>query len=382
MNWVDGMKMNKEHFEQTDSYIKDLARDVLALQLNDLNYGLCLPVETGSVSLNIKISIDPSKIIRVQLISCRAITSGGSRIEFGHNQSLKLNADSDKLLTEYHFDDTKDKLFYVIISTNIHARIPVGQPDAEETPPRFPFVSPEYQLQILPESQINISQIQYNSLIVGCLAYHSGKMRVIEDFIPPCTMVNCYPLLQESYFKLGNLLGETGKNIAITIDKIHGKSQSTSLVKSCLSLCNVVSDFVADNMGSYRWIIANQPPVYMLDCFLRLAYKISITLNNLPVKDKEELINYICEWVDEVPADINEKINKLIRAEYQHNDISTTLNIADEFMQMTHNIFLKLSQLDFIGKKKGERAFVQEKPVVTEQPPPDKGSKGWSFIAE
>ncbi len=32
--------------------------------------------------------------------------------------------------------------------------------------------------------------------------------------------------------------------------------------------------------------------------------------------------------------------------------------------------------------KKGERAFVQEKPVANEEPPSDKGSKGWSFIAE
>ncbi|MBL0341121.1 MAG: hypothetical protein IPP71_09455 [Bacteroidetes bacterium] len=320
--------------------------------MNDFNYGLCLPQEEGSASLNLKINIDPAKIIRVQLLSCRAITAGGSRIEFGMNQGLKLNTDTEKLIAEYHFEDSKEKLFYVLITANIQARIPAGLPDTEETPPRFPFVRADYQLQILPDSQINLDQPSANSLVIGCLSYQAGKMKVSDNFIPASMMVNCHPALQEFYFKTGNLLGETGKNIAIIIDKIHGKSQSTSLVKSCMTLCQSTSDYIADNLGSYRWILSNQPPVYMLDCFLRMAYKISMTLSNLPVKDKEELINYICEWVEETPNDINEKINRLIRSEYKHTDVSSTLVAAEEFIHMTHNVFFKLSQLDFIGKKK------------------------------
>ncbi len=384
VNWVDGMKINKEHFEQTDAYFKDLSRDSIALFLNDVNYGLCSPSAENSTSLNLKISIDPSKIIHAQLLHCRAVTPGGARIEFGMNQQLKVNAEESKLMADYHFDDTREKNFYVLLSVNPHAKIPVGQPDTEEIPPRFPFVTAEYQLQILPESQVSFSPPSYNSIIIGHLTFESGKMKQKENFIPPCMMVNCHPELLDAYFRLGNLLGETGKNVAVIVDKIHGKSQATSLVKSCMILCNEITDFVSDNLGSYRWIIANQPPVFMMDCFLRLAYKVSMTLSTLPVKDKEEMINYICEWIDEGPAEINDKINKLIRSEYQHYNIASTLSVVEDFMQMIHSIFFKLAQLDFIGKKKGERAFVQEKPVINEQPPQEKsgGSKGWSFIAE
>lgn len=59
--------------------------------------------------------------------------------------------------------------------------------------------------------------------------------------------------------------------------------------------------------------------------------------------------------------EINEKINKLIRSEYKHTDISETLLVADEFMQMVHNVFLKLAQLDFIGKKKGKGHLFRKK---------------------
>lgn len=383
VNWVDGMKINKDHFEQTDAHTKDLVRDAIALQLNDFNYGLIQPVEEGGTALNVKINIDPAKIIRVHLISCRAITPGGARIEFGLNPALKVNSETDKLIAEYGFEDSKEKNFYVLLSVNIHAKVVSGQPDADEIPPRYPFVSPEYSLQVLPESQINLTQLPPNGIIIGGLQYQAGKMKVVDRYIPPCTTVKSFNLLHDDYFKLGNLLGETGKNIAVIVDKIHGKSQATSLVKSCLTLCNSVADFIAGDLGSYRWMRSSQPPVFMLDCFLRLAYKISVTLSNLPVKDKEELINYICEWMEESPADVTEKINRLIKTEYQHNNIAAALDAADEFMQLIHAMFNKLAQLDFIGKKKGERAFVQEKPANEPEPPlAEKKKSGWSFMAE
>lgn len=383
VNWVDGMKINKDHFEQTDAYTKELVRDAIALQLNDFNYGLCLPVEEGGTALNVKINVDPAKIIRVHLISCRAITQGGSRIEFGLNPSLKINAETEKLTAEFGFEDSKEKNFYVLLSVNIHAKVVSGQPDADEIPPRYPYISPEYSLQVLPESQINLFQVPANAIIVGCLQYQAGKMKVMDNYIPPCTTVKSFSLLLDTYFKLGNLLGETGKNIAVVVDKIHSKSQTTSLVKSCLTLCNQVADFISGDLGSYRWMRASQPPVFMLDCFLRLAYKISVTLSNLPVKDKEELINYICEWMEESPAGVNEKINRLIKTEYQHNNIADTVDAVDEFMQLVHAMFSKLAQLDFIGKKKGERAFVQEKTANEPEPPlVEKKKSGWSFMAD
>lgn len=382
VNWVDGMKINKDHFEQSDAFTRDIVRDGVALFLNDYNYGLCPSVDGQSAPLNIKIAIDPAKIIRVQLFSCRAITPSGARIELGAGLPMKANTEIDKLQAEYHFEDSKEKNFYVLLFVNPEIRIPAGQPPAEEIPPRFPFVNSEYRLQILPESQISFTSPVQDAIIIGNLTLQAGKMKVDENYIPSVTRVSNYPILLENYFKLGNLMGETGKNIGTILEKIHSKSQTTSLVKSCTTVCLQVTDFIADNMGTYRWILSNQPPIFMLDCFLRLAYKFSTTLSSMPVKDKEELINYICEWVDETPSSIQEKTTGMIKSEYDHTRIADTLNKADEFMQMIHNIFMKLAQLDFIGKKKGERAFVQEKTVVVEPPVEDQSKKGWSFLAE
>lgn len=383
VNWIDGMKINKDHFEQLDNYFTERLRDAYAINLNSLNYGICYSDDALFKSLNVKVSIDPAKIIRVQLLSCRAITAGGCRIEYGNPSGLKANFEQDKLQAEYYFDDSREKNFYILLSVNIHARSPVGQPDANETPARQPFIGPSYQLQILPETQIDAGNPPDNALIIGQLTFANGKMKLVENFIPASTIVKSSPVMYDEYFKLGNYLGETQNNIYTIFEKIHGKSQSTSLVKSCSILCNDVAGFIANDLGSYRWVIAEQPPVYLFNTFLRLAYRMTVTLQTMPVKDKEELINYICEWVEESPAQVTEKIKNLIKFEYRHTSINDALEVTTEFMVMVYGIFNKLAQLDFIGKKKGERAFVQEKKVDEVAPIQEtKKSGGFSFLAE
>jgi len=80
----------------------------------------------------------------------------------------------------------------------------------------------------------------------------------------------------------------------------------------------------------------------------------------------------------------------MIRTEYNHNDIAATLENANNFMQLSHKIFGKLAQLDFIGKRKGEGAFVQERKVEEkkntlnndENTPSKNKRSGWSFMEE
>ncbi len=389
VNWVDGMKINKDHLLLTDKHFTETTRDAIALQLNDFNYGLCPPHEEGVSNFNISLSVDDSKVIRAVLKSCRAVTPGGYRMEYGYQKPIKANEDTAQLTSETDFDDNKVNTFYVLLHIS-NRQIPFGQPDSDETPPRIPYLASEYTLQIVPESQVNLQDSLGNALLVGKFKRVSGKMKVDESFIPPCTMVRCFPKLADDYYHLGNLLGETAKNISVIISKIQEKSQSTTLVKSCMVLCDEASDYVAVTLGDYRWLYANMPPIYFLSVFLKFAYRINTSLGNLSVKDREELLNYICEWIEENTSDVSDIISKMIRTEYNHNDIAATLENANNFMQLSHKIFGKLAQLDFIGKRKGEGAFVQERKVEEkkntlnndENTPSKNKRSGWSFMEE
>lgn len=382
VNWVDGMKITKEHLIQQENYFTDALRDAAASQLNNINYGLISPISEIGRSINLKISVDPSKIIKVNLSECHAITRGGARIEIAQGGNLKNSSDEDKLAADYDFSDTKEKAFYVVLTVNLFARLPYGQPEADEVPPRYPFVAPQYTLDILPESQVNdLTQSQY-LLIIGKLRINSGRMQVVDRFIPPCTLASSHSVLHEAYYNLGNQLGETANLNTSIVQKANAKSSASSLVKSFLILSEKVADFLTNELGRYRWIVGDMPPAYTIEPFVRFAYLIKICLDRLPPKDKEELISYFSEWMEMSAAEIMDKVTAIIKSEYNHNDILDSLTKAEDFMLMIHTLFTKLNSLDFIGKKKGERAFVQERTFeeVREEEPENKSKKKWGNL--
>ncbi|MEO8088298.1 MAG: hypothetical protein ABI763_15865 [Bacteroidota bacterium] len=372
VNWQDGMKISKDHLIQQESFFIECLRDVTSAQISAQNYGLLsLNNETGK-SINLKVTVDPAKIIRAHLLECHAINAAGERIEIS----------GSKLTADYDYSESKEKNFYVSISVNLFARVPVGSPAPNEEPARQPFCEPSYQLGIHPESQI--SNRENTLLIIGKLQTTDGRLQVIDDFIPPSTAVKNFHLLLEKYYLLGNQLGETANLNLSIVQKIHAKSQATSLVKSFMILSEKISDFLAGNLARFMGIISELPPVYLIENFIRFAYMIRFTLERMPPKDKEELLTYFSEWTDMTVPQINERISVMLRIEYRHDDILQSLSKAEEFMIMVHTIFSRLNALDFIGKKKGGGAFVTELPAdqAKQEVKPQDQKKGWSFLAD
>ncbi len=372
VNWVDGMKISKEHLIHQESFLIERIRDASSATINNLNYGLLSAGHDGGKSLNVKITVDPAKIIKAHLLECNAINTAGERITIAGG---KLTADLD-------YSTSKEKTFYVTISVNLFARKATGSPDANEEPARLPYCEPSYQLEILPESQL--SGAENFLLIIGKLHTTDGRLQVIDDFIPPSSAVKNFPLLLEKYYLLGNQLGETANLNLSIVQKIHAKSQATSIVKSFMTLSEKLSDFLAENLPKFMGIISEMPPVYLVENFIRLAYMLRFSLERMPPKDKEELLTYFSEWTDMNVSQINERISGMLRCEYNHDDIQQSLSKAEDFMLMVHTIFTKLNSLDFIGKKKGGGAFVTELPAdqVKQEVKPQDQKKGWSFLAE
>lgn len=372
VNWQDGMKISKQHLIQQESFFIDSIRDAAAAQINRFNYGL-LPVssEQGK-SLSVKITVDPARIIRAHLLECHAITPAGERVEIS---GAKLTADLD-------FSGSKENTFYVTVSVNSFARNPVGTPSADEEPARPPFCEPACLVEIHPESQMSSGHNQV--LIIGKLQTLDGRLQVIDHYIPACASVKNFPLLLDKYYTLGNQLGEIANLNLSIVQKIHAKSQSTTLVRSFMALSEKVSDFLAENLARFMWIVSEMQPVFLVENFIRFAYVFRFTLERMPPKDKEELLTYFSEWTDMTVAQINERISVMIRSEYDHDDIMQSLSRAEDLMTTIHTIFTRLHSLDFIGKKKGGGAFVTELPAdqVTQDVKPQEQKKGWSFLAE
>lgn len=150
VHWIDGMKINEDHFKQLELSVVDHVRDAAGVGLNNYNYGLVSAATENDKSLDVKLQVDQSKLISADLLTCRAITRSGARIEISSNLAQKYHFTFEELNASFNAGESKAKSFYVLINANPFERIPVGQPDTDEVPPRMPYTIPAYSVSILP----------------------------------------------------------------------------------------------------------------------------------------------------------------------------------------------------------------------------------------
>ncbi|HSH65636.1 MAG TPA: hypothetical protein VLB84_07525, partial [Bacteroidia bacterium] len=80
VNWIDGMKVSKDNFIDTDKHYHDIIRDHASLFLTNTNFGL-LPSPKGSRAVfDLSFIQNAANSITVKLNYCSAITPGGCRI--------------------------------------------------------------------------------------------------------------------------------------------------------------------------------------------------------------------------------------------------------------------------------------------------------------
>ena len=93
-------------------------------------------------------------------------------------------------------------------------------------------------------------------------------------------------------------------------------------------------------------------PSETLNCFAGLAHLYYVCLHFISVKEREEMLNYFCEWEEITPGSFEGFISKILELQYDHNNISLMMEPVHGFLSMLTQLWTKLSQLEFIGQHK------------------------------
>ncbi len=352
VNWVDGMKITKDHFINTENAFYDQLRDANCKFLTSYNYGLLSPASGSKNSLDVKIGIDRSNILRVTVLECRAITPGGGRIEVLRAMSQKQNDTAKELSAEYDLSKSQSQIVFIVISVNPFARAAAGKPDPDENPPRFPFAQPEYKVNLMTKDEINTENGAFH-LSIGKLKVIGSSFEVIENYIPPCTTVANHPDLVDVYHELNLFLVNMEKYTSEIIQKIHSKNQQNDLAGSVLYLSEHMMSFLNDNMLLFKWTFMERPPLFMIELFARFAKTIKNTIDLKTGAGTEQLLGYVKNWIVEVnQGEFESTLTDMINVQYDHMDMDTAIEKLQAFTMMIANVFKKLSKLDYIGEKK------------------------------
>lgn len=368
VNWIDGMKISRQTFEVQDKFIYDQLRDITAMQLTEYNFGI-LPAKN---SLDLNVSCNASNYqIEIELNSCKAITPNGCRI-----QILKEDAGSNvqkyivnfkEIASLYNLQLSQIQNLYIIVTVKVLERIPFGQPDAEEEPPRHPYTKPAIKVNLLPADRINTKQLS-NELIIGKIMWQNGELAYQTNFIPPCTCVNTVEGLIQWYIKFRETLNTWEDCYIKIIRKINfAKSQSSQkanlLALNIQTLCEKMLDEFSRSRLNYQWIIKVKEPVEMFCFLIKNIQYLQTVLQCLPEKDKEDMLGYFTEWMDIQPGMIDAQLDAVLKLQYNHYDINDVLQQIKIAYDLFVNIFKKQTELEYIGKRRGQTLFVHEEEV-------------------
>jgi hypothetical protein len=380
VNWLDGMKISRKHLEQTVLYTEQLSKNTASLFLNNQCYGI-LP---DNRSLDITISCDVNQQIFVDLKSCKAITRNGTNIQLSDEDRLTLSVHFKEIATKYNLQISQAQTLFVIITINPFLRVPSGEPDTDENPVRHPFTKPQIKIDLLPAEQFNPSQAT-SSLVIGKLIYLNGDLSVDKNFIAPCTAVNSLRSLQEWHTKFQLTMENWEISCQKIMQKINGKppgQQPVALVMSIQKLSEKILEQLARQKIRYKWLLGLSLPAQLCVELLENIQFTLMILFTFGEKEREEMLNYFAEWTDTVPGMLEKQTHQTLQLAYDHTDIARSLEEIYSTYQIYNQIFQKLAQLEFIGKKKGQSIFVIEQEVKENKPvppnPAPKPNSRWS----
>ncbi|PZF72748.1 type VI secretion system baseplate subunit TssK [Taibaiella soli] len=365
VNWIDGMQISEQHYTGQECFIADSLRDVASFQINRFNYGL-LPVEGLTDEKDIfNIYTTATNDVQLHIKKCHAVTAAGYRIDMTE-VPVNINSLSDT-------SKEKEQTFYVLISVNPFDRVPTGDFDPEEIPPRHLHVRPRYQVQLVSANDIGNNHISGNYLMAGKVIFHEGAIDIDASFIPPCTTVSSHPRLLAYQQQFTNATAQLQQHAMTILRKANHKNQHTIITSCVTGMCRSLLHQFSNQYFHLRNMSAELSPVYLVNSFASLAHALYVCINTMQDADKETTLNYCAEWSAVPPHALLTALSSVVEINYNHYKAGEYMETIATMLTKLKMIWEKLAALEYLGQQR-ENIIVSEQ-VITQT---IKQNKGWS----
>lgn len=378
VNWIDGMKITRQHFVDQEYFLVSRIADTAAAQVLPFAWGLLPPSGPGQFSNDLQIEYKSNSEVEIYLRRFDALTPGGYRITIGDDDvtaDMRFTSSVEGQERSAFSDNGSEDAYYVVLSVNPYERIPVGMLNPEEIPPRHPNVLPAINASLIPEQQFNPEYAGPFFVVVGRIVRKAGVFARDELFIPPCTSIRSHPQLVRYYENLGIYINEMQQQALSIVQKIKNKSQQSDLARNIQYFCEETLSYIAQIYFHFRNVAHNLPPIHTVQDISSLSSHLYNYVQMLSEKDKEEMLKYIFEWCDVAPSQLETMLTQTIELRYEHTRIGQHMQQLDELLKLLAHIFQRLNRLDYIGIRK-ENIVVKEEIIMQTT----KTKKGWSLL--
>ena len=361
VNWIDGMKINKNHFISQDNAWTDTLQEMVSLGISPLRYGVLPSSTAGENTFDVKISLDNQNALRVSVLSFQAVTLGGMRISI---PSIATNAqnDTNNILTAiFPFSTAKtDTAWWIFLFVHPFEKQPAGSPDLNENPPRLPFVLPTYSLDMINETNYREFTNHPYAIPIGKVNVNGNDIRVEDEYLPPSVSIIAHSDLLSLHGELDKYFADIELYCSKIVQKIFVKKQQNEISELVMFLCDRVILYLGQAITTMRWRMIYEPPV---ELFMSIAALARIMKNSIDLRigsGKDELMNYLSEWCELKQGELETMLSRMANTGFNNNDINKSIQQVIVFVRITSRLFETLSKLEFIGKRKESGIFVKE----------------------
>jgi len=364
VNWIDGMKINKNHFIEQDNAWTDALQGIAAQQLSPLRFGVITASVAGEETFNIKISFDNQNALRVSVLSCQAVTSGGAGICLPAFSTVGQADTGNVLVDTFTFSDSKsESTWWIFLFVHPFEKQAAGSPDLAENPPRFPNALPTYSMQLVSDTNYRQFANHPYAMVIGKVAVNGNDVRIEDDYIPPCISINAHPDLLSLHGELDKYLADVELYCSQIVQKIFRKDQKNEISELVMFLCDRVMLYLGQAITTMRWNMVYEPPAAMFAAISTLSRIMKNTIDLRIGSGKEELMNYLSEWCELKQGELESMLSNLANTAFNQNDINSNIHKVVQFVKVTSRLFETLSKLEFIGKRKESGIFVKEETI-------------------
>ncbi len=371
INWVDGMKISKEHFQSLQNFAENSIKDAFVIRKGRHDHGFLASQQDGNNEY--AINLDIHKSLKVTIKKLQAITPNGRRIEITEN--------TPQVKAEIVIDELANKKLvegFILINLDTENPVAFGEQDPKEIPPRHPFLTNGHFFTFISAPELEKSGLSGNQLPIAKIEKDGKTLSTATDYVPPCLTLGAHESLVDFYNEAENFLKMSERNAILIVQKIMSKQSDNPIADAMQLVVDKIYVYLAQQITKVKWEEHDMHPKELLEIVVSFAriFKGSVDISS--PENKEQLFNYFGEWTDLKGGDYEKIFTDIINVPYNHNDINQTLLVASSFMKTIDKLLTVLTQIDYIGKRRDMGIFVNEN-IVKEK---SGKSGGTSFLAE
>jgi len=333
VNWKDGMLVTEKHLLQQERYFEELVRWAL----------YHLPGSYGLVKNRLQVG-DPLKldlllegdVLSVTLATCVAVTSGGHLIHI-----TPTNQGGETPRANRQIEPGKNETLGVYL-VGTDTKKEVGEPNPEEEPPRFPFLTSGCEL-LVGEAP---GRDQGSFIQVGEIKVLEGQVSLSEDFMPPCMTISSYSKLQNNVAKLHGTVKAIQEHCIRAMrhltqttegrEQLRGSPLRDSMMRQIRSTAEMIASSADRDLNASSF----SPPSQVVDFFKGFFGNLNLYFRIYPALRDYLRDEYFAKQLSASQGDIfSDLMEAFEKSAYNHSNLRAHFRQIDQLMQFTEGIF-------------------------------------------